>query len=170
MAALPMPKYGLDKLYLFPYYQNREQYRAATGVEAPVFDTNRPPQYWCDPEAAKSTKRSVVYDNVLAVNDKGQPLADENGKPYFEPTMMLKTEAVSVNIPVKAGSNEPGTEVPEAPPPLRALDADEELIFDFGGIVLVRNKKFADTTVTNGFTEQDHQLLLAVARKLNISV
>ena len=46
MAALPLPKYGLDKLYLFPYYQSREQYRAATGEEPPAFDPTRPPQYW----------------------------------------------------------------------------------------------------------------------------
>lgn len=170
MAALPFPKYSLDKLYLFPYYQTRADYARATGEEPPEFDIARPPQYWYDPAAPGSTKRSLIYQNILAVNEKGQPLKDEKGNPFFEPVVMLKSEAGSVNIPLAVAANEPGTEVPAAQPPLRDLDPDEELFFDFGGVVMVRNKTLADSSAPVGFTPQDRELLKTIARKLNVSV
>lgn len=169
MAALPLPKYGLDKLYLFPYFQTREQYRKAVGVEPPPFDETRPPQQWYDPSISTSTKRTVIYDNVLAVDENGMPKRDENGKPYFEPLMILKSEAATVNIPPKLAANEPGTDVPDVPPPVRALEPDEELIFDFGGIVLVRNKNLVDPASV-AYSAQDRELLKAVARKLGVPV
>jgi hypothetical protein len=66
MAALPLPKYGLENLFLFPVYQNRAQFLKATGVAAPEFDTSKPPKYWFDPHADKAPKRSLLYDYVLA--------------------------------------------------------------------------------------------------------
>lgn len=170
MAALPLPKYGLDKLYLFPYFQTRAKYAQAMGEEPPPFDETRPPQYWFDPEALKSSKRSLIYENVLAVNGKGQPLQDEDGTPFFEPVVMLKAEAGTANIPLAVAANEPGTEVPAAQPPLRALDPDEELFVDFGGIVMVRNKTLVDSNAPVGFTPQDRELLKTIARKLNVNM
>ncbi len=167
MAALPIPKYGLDKLYLFPHYQTREQYRLATGSEPPVFDETRPPQGWFDPSLAQSTKRTVIYENVLAMDEKGNPKLNAEGKPYFEPLMMLRSEAMSVNIPPKVAANEPGTRTPEVPVPVRALDPDEELIVDFGGAVYVRNKTL-NTELPVNFSNQDRELLKAIARKLNV--
>lgn len=169
MAALPIPKYGLEKLNLFPYFQTRQQYRQATGQEPPAFDPTRPPQAWYDPQMVHSTKRTVIYDNVLAIDEKGRPKRNAEGGPYFEPLMILRSEAATVNIPEKNAANEPGTEVPEVPPPLRALDADEELIIDFGGIVMVRNKRL-NTEVPVNFSAQDRELLKAIARKLNVPV
>jgi hypothetical protein len=169
MAALPIPKYGLDKLYLFPFYQTREQYRLAVGEEPPPFNPTRPPQGWFDPQMKNSTKRTVIYENVLAVNEKGQPKRDEEGRPYFEPLMILRSEAATVNIPLKLASGEPGAEVPEVPPPVRALDPDEELIFDFLGVVMVRNKKLNTETPVN-YSAQDREILRAIARKLNVAL
>lgn len=169
MAALPIPKYGLEKLYLFPYFQTREQYRQAMGQEPPPFDPTRPPQGWFDPQMVHSTKRTVIYENVLAIDEKGRAKRNEDGVPYFEPLMILRTEAATVNIPEKVAANEPGTEVPEVPVPLRALDADEELIIDFGGVVMVRNKTLNTETPVN-FSAQDRELLKAIARKLNVPV
>lgn len=170
MAALPLPKYGLDKLYLFPYFQTRAEYAQAVGEEPPPFDATRPPKYWYDAEALKSTKRSVIYENVLAVNEKGLPLQDENGHPYLEPMVILRQEAGTVNIPMQHAANEPGTEQPAVQVPLRELDPDEELIFDFGGVVLVRNKQLVESNTPVGFTPQDRELLKSVARKLNVTV
>lgn len=169
MAALPLPKYGLDKLYLFPYYQTREQYRAATGEEPAPFDPTRPPKYWRDPDVLKVTSRAVVYDRVLATNGKAQPVAGPDGKPYFEVLMMLKTEAATVNIPLKISANEEGADVEEVPVPVRALEPEEELFFDFGGLVMVRNTSIVDTAVT-GFTTQDREVLRSIARKLNVNL
>ncbi len=69
MAALPQPKYGLNQLYLYPVYQTRAEYQAATGQEPPPFDPTRPSQHWFDPEAAKSSKRVIVYERALAIDE-----------------------------------------------------------------------------------------------------
>lgn len=168
MAALPQPKYGLNQLYLFPQYQTREEYQAATGKEPPPFDPTRPSQHWFDPEAAKSTKRVLVYERALAIDEKGFPKRDENGRPYLEPLVIPRTEAATVNIPYKKAANEPSSGLPDVPVPCRELHEDEELDFDFGGVVIVRNRNFADQAVV-GYTVADRELLRAIARKLNVS-
>ncbi len=167
MAALPEPKYGLHHLYIYPVYSTREEYRAATGQEPPPFNPARPSQHWFDPEAAKSSRRFLVYDRVLAVDERGVAKRDANGKPYFEQLILPREEAATVNIPPKKAANE--TFLPDVPPPCRELHEDEELTFDFGGIVVVRNKNFAGQTVV-GFTLDDRELLRAIARKLNVNL
>ncbi len=37
-APPQQPQYGIENLYLFPFYQNRADYRAKTGQEAPEGD------------------------------------------------------------------------------------------------------------------------------------
>ena len=169
MAALPQPKYGLQHLFLFPVYQTREDYKAATGEEPPPFDPTRPAQYWRDPEASKSARRVIVYEHVLATDERGYPKRDAKGKPYFEPLALPKMEAAAVNIPYKKAANEPSSGLPDVLPPCRALHDDEELDFDFGGIVVVKNKNFESETVV-GFTLGDRELIRAIARKLNVSL
>lgn len=168
MAALPQPKYGLHHLHLFPVYQTRADYKAATGEEPPPFDPTRPSQHWFDPEAAKSPKRVIVYERALAIDEKGVPKRDANGKPYFEELALPKAEASTVNIPYKEAANEPSSGFPDVPVPCRALHEDEELDFDFGGVVIVRNRNFRDDTVV-GFTLADRELLRSIARKLNVN-
>ncbi len=166
MAALPQPKYGLHHLFLYPVYPTREEYQAATGQEPPPFDPTRAPQYWHDPEAAKSSKRFFIYDRVLAVDERGMARSDADGEPYFEQLILPRDEAATVNIPPNKVANE--TSLPSVPPPCRELHEDEELTFDFGGVVVVRNKNFTGQTVV-GFTLDDRELLRAIARKLNVN-
>ncbi|MCS7042546.1 MAG: hypothetical protein N2036_03970 [Bryobacteraceae bacterium] len=168
MAALPLPKYGLQELYLFPYFQTREQYKAMTGEEPPPFDPTRPAQCWYDPEALKSSRRVIVYENALAIDENGVPKRGPDGKPYFEPLALPKHEAATVNIPYKQRANEPSSGLPDVPVPCRALHDDEELAFDFGGVVVVKNKNFANEEVV-GFTRGDRELLRAIAKKLNVN-
>lgn len=172
MAALPYPTYGLANLYLFPVYQTREEYRQKTGMEAPPFDPTKPVKSWCDPAAAAATRRKLVYDNVIAMADTGLPLADANGNPMMEPLMIDKDFAAVVNIPVKDFTGripEQASTGVEIPVPLRALEAGEELIFGFGGIVMIRNtKEFEEIKV--GFLHEDRLLLRAIASKLGISL
>jgi hypothetical protein len=169
MPSLPLPKYGLSNLHLFPYYQTREDFRKATGLEPPAFDPEKPPKYWLDTEIVKTTKRNVVYDQVLVVSEEGTPIAGSDGQPALEPLVLTRSEAIAVNIPYKSGANELGADQPEVQPPLRDLEADEELFFDVAGIVAVRNKRFYDQTQV-GFTEQDRSLLTAIAKKLNVTL
>ena len=169
MPALPLPKYGLKSLYLFPYYQTREDYQKATGQEPPPWDARRAPKYWCDPKARESTRRNVVYDFVLATSQSGSPLAGPDGKPMLDLLVLTKDEAATVNIPPKGPgvANIPGSDLPEAPCPLRPLEPNEELFFDFGGVVTVKNVPLYSALET-GFTAQDRLLLKAIARSLGI--
>jgi len=167
VPALPYPKYSLDKLYLFPYYQTREDYRRATGQEPPPWDPNRPPKYWFDPNARLSTRRNVVYDCVIATSESGKPLMGPDGKPMLDFLVLTKEEAATVNIPPKDVSNVPGADKPEVPCPLRPLEPGEELFFDFGGIVAVKNTELYPQLEV-GFTAQDRALLRAIAQKLGV--
>jgi hypothetical protein len=166
MPALPMAKYGLESLYLFPYYQSREDYQKATGADAPVFNPNRQPKYWQDPKAKDSLKRNVVYNQVLAIAENGAPLVGADGKPMLDLLLLQKDEAATVNIPVGA-ANVVGADVPAVPPPLRALESNEELDFGFGNTVYVHNTDypFDDTGI---FSAADRLLLKAIAKKLGV--
>lgn len=167
MAALPLLKYALRELYSFPWYATRADYKAATGQDAPPFDTTRQPKYWFDPEAEKSVKRVVSYDRVIAVDDRGNFLPGNDGKPYTEILLLPKAEAATVNIPMGL-TNEPGAGEPPVMCPLRPIEPEEELYFELGG-VLVRNKSITDTSIV-GFSAEDRAILRAMARKLNVSV
>ena len=161
-------RYGIEKLYVFPYYQTREDYEKATGVKPPLFDGRKPPKYWFDPSAKDATRRNVVYEQIIAYAPNGAALADENGKPFLDVLLLTKEEAAGVNIPPKGvgQANIPGSDVPEVPPPLRPLRADEELFFPFPGVVAVRVKGTQEAD--RGFTEEDRATLLAIARKLGV--
>jgi hypothetical protein len=170
MSALPYPTYGITHLYLFPVYQTREAYKQATGVEAPPYDPTKPLKSWFDPKAAESTSRKLVYERVIAYADNGMPLASLDGKPVLEPLLIDRLVAATVNIPPK-GPNIPDAPTTglEIPVPLRALYADEELYFQFGGSVAVKNKALFGQLEAGNFTAADRALLQAIAEKLGIS-
>jgi len=155
-------------LYLFPYYQTRDDYARVTGSEPPAFDPAKPPKYWCDPAAAQTPRRSVVYEQVLVLSSGSMPVAGQDGKPVLEPLVLNKLEAATVNIPPKGigFSNIPGADVPEVPAPLRNLEPFEELEFGFGGTVHVRNNNVP--VQQNGFSESDRALLQMIAKKLGV--
>jgi hypothetical protein len=165
MPAQARPQYGLDQLYLFPVYMTPSFYKQATGKEAP-WNPNHPPKYWEDPNAVLSPRRNVVYDLALVYDEKGYPVAGPDGKPMLDVLLVPKDEAASVNIPPQ-GTNVPGAEVPAVPVPLRPLEANEELVFAFGNVPVVRNKEeFAKSA--DGFTAEDRALLKAIAQRLGI--
>lgn len=166
MSTLLQATYSLDKLYLFPVYQTREHFANLTGQEAPPFDSTRPPKYWFDPDAEKSLFRNVVYQTTLAYTEAGGLLLTEDGRPQLQSMLLLKKEAATVNIPPNM-TNYPGADVPSVPVPLRELAPEEELVLGFGGVITVRNKKFAESQ-TEGFTVEDRELLRAIARKLDV--
>lgn len=169
MSALPLPKYGLQNLYLFPCYQTREEFRAATGSDAPPYNPEHTPKYWFDPKARDRVSRTVVYERVLAIDAGGRAIPGKDGSPMLEPLLLTKDEAATANIPSTVTS-EPGTGEAPLPVPLRPLDEDEELFFDLFGIVTVKNKKLFPKlpAQSDGFTQQDRQLLQAIARVVGI--
>ena len=169
MPALPFAQYGLQHLYLFPYYQSREDYQKATGMEAPPWNPNKPPKYWFDPKARQAARRSIVYDSVLSVSENGMPIAGPDSKPQLEPLLILRDDAAAVNIPPKGPgiSNVPGADQPEVQPPLGPLSADEELAFGFAGIAIIKNKNMQPDPGI--FTREDRALLAKIAAKLGVA-
>lgn len=169
---LDAPQGDLSVLYLYPVYQTRADYAQAHGVEPPPFDPSRPPQHWFDPEAAKSTKRVIVYERVLAIGERGQALLGPDGRPYCEPLVLPRADAAVVNIPYKEAANEPGTDVPSVPVPLRALYPEEELAIAFGGLVVLRRRDLWQQAVSQptAWTEADRALLRAIARRLEVQL
>jgi hypothetical protein len=165
MPALPKPKYAISELYMYREFGSREEYAKATGQEAPPWNPGRSIKQWYDPEAAKSPKRAIIYDRVLAVSEIGVPLSGTDGKPFLEPLVLAKDEAATVNFTDhRTPTNQ--TFVP-IPVPLRALEPEEQLDFDFEGVV-VRNTAWLETHWGAGYTDKDRELLQAIARKLNV--
>ena len=166
MARLPLPIYGLENLYLFPRYQTRADYQKATGQEPPPFDPNQRPKYWFDPTAKDSPRRNVVYDNTLVLSEFGRPIPGPDGKPMLDLLTLPKTVAATVNIPPE-GTNIEGTDKYEELLPLRDLEPGEELFFQFGGLVAVKNVELFDS-LKEGFTPADRALIQAIAKKLGV--
>ncbi|MCS7025598.1 MAG: hypothetical protein NZV14_12430 [Bryobacteraceae bacterium] len=171
MAALPYPTYGISHLYLFPVYQTREAFRQATGLEPPPYDEKKPIKSWFDPRALENPRRKIIYENVIGYASNGAPLVGPDGKPVLEPLVLDREFAATVNIPPKA----PGVpDLPhtgeEIPVPLRPLEPNEELFFQFGGSVAVKNKDlFQKLAESAGFSEQDRLLLRKIAAKLGVA-
>lgn len=169
--ALPILTYGIDKLYLFPVYGTRERYKLATGQEPPPFDPHKQPKFWFDPNAVTSGRRNVVYDAVLALDNHGRPMVDDNGNVMLEPMVLTAQQASTVNIPYMDGANEEGSGQIPIPVPLRDPDPDEELYIDKANNVSIRNKKlWAENSDRGVFTLTDRELLKAIARKLGVPV
>ncbi len=165
MAALPLPQYGIEHIYLYPCYMTPAEYRKATGKDAP-WNPSKPPKYWEDPQAKNSTRRAVIYDRALVLDEKGFYVAGQDGKPLVDILALTKDEAASVNIPPNF-SSVPGADAPFTPPPLRALEPNEELVFALGNVPVVRNKD-AFAAVANGFTVEDREVLRSIAKKLGL--
>ena len=167
MSLLQPTRWGIAKLYRFPYFQTREAFLEANGYEAPPFTTSRPPKYWIDEEARSSPRRVVVYENAIAYAANGSPLVGPDGQPVVESLSMFREDAFTVNIP-PVGANVAGANQPDVPVPLRALTDEEELFFAMPGVVAVRLKSHQEPD--RGFTEEDRSLLQAIARQLGLVV
>lgn len=172
MSALPLAKYSLDRLYLYPYYQTRAAYEAATGQPCPAWNPNQRPKYWFDPAAAASTEDFLVYERVLATDPTEQAkgaLVGPDGKPYFKSLILPREIAATVNIP-EVTANVPGADKPSYQPPCRALEPNEELFFDPTGlgVVAVKNTDLYAVDSAGNFTAEDRALLRAIAAKLGV--
>jgi len=64
-------------------------------------------------------------------------------------------------------TNVPGADQPEVPVPMRALEPNEELFQDWGGIIMVRNTDLYPQLLV-GFDASDRELLRKIARKLGV--
>lgn len=136
-----------------------------------MFRTDKPVKSWEDPSVATSPKRKIVYDNVIALTERGFPLGDAvQNKPFLEPMLIDREDAAVVNIPPKDFSGRQ-QEIPtveyEVPVPCRALQAGEELEFSgFGGQVMVTSE--SDRSTPTSFTLEDRVLLKKIAAKLGV--
>jgi len=170
LPALPYPKYGIANLYLFPTYATRDDFEKMTGQVCPPWNSARAPKYWSDPKPVKKfigpgNIDYTSYDRVWL----GQRDAANN--PVLEPLVIAVDQAAVVNIPPTGTgmTNVPGADVPAVPPPMRALEPNEELFFDFGGLLTVKNTDLYSQLVEVGFSQRDRDLLAAIATKLGVA-
>jgi len=166
LPALPYPSYSIENLYLFPVYHSQDEYQRGIGQAAPAWDAKRLPKFWFDPKAKDSTKRNVVYDSVLALDVNGKEMTDANGKIMLDVLMLTKQEASTVNIPPPFG-NVPGATAPPVPCPMRPLASNEEIYYQFGGVLAVKNTDLFDNA-QSGFAASDRALLQSIATKLGL--
>jgi hypothetical protein len=113
----------------------------------------------------------VVYEHALSLDpNTGALLRDAKGKPQLDALVLDRDEAGTINIPPKGPgwTNVDGAAVPEVPVPLRALESNEELFFDFASVVAVKNKDLYAQLEEVGFTQRDRDLLEGIAKKLGI--
>mgnify|MGYP005837978463 CR=1 FL=1 len=160
---------GLNELYLFPEYNTREAYEAATGKPCPPYDPTKPIKHWEDP-APKTMGRYVLYENILATDEHNNILADESGRPFFEPQSIPVALAKTVNIPEKRAGNEPGLKF-VIHPPCRKLEGDEELVFQPGvpfRVPVVYRPSLMSVDEPVAWTNGDRELLRRIAAKLGV--
>ncbi len=161
--------YSIGELHRFPTFSTPEDYRNATGLEAPPYDPGRPPKTWFDPGALASVRPTVLYDPVLATTIDGTPLADADGKPVLDVLALSREHAATVNIwNTMSGHGVPTT--PAVPIPLRPLKENEELFFSFPQVVSVRDKDLAEEIGNGQFTGADRRLLRLIAEKLGVAL
>ncbi|MDX2153382.1 MAG: hypothetical protein SFV54_21745 [Bryobacteraceae bacterium] len=160
------PLYGIDKLYVFPYFNTREDYQSATGKEAPPFKPYKPRKHWFDPKASESARRYVTYERSLVPGPDGKPLAAPDQTPVVDELVLAKEDAAEVNLPPTG--DQAALALPEIAAPLRALDPVERLEFAFGGAIVVKNTALFEQTQP-GFNQTDRALLRAIAAKLGVA-
>jgi|HigsolmetaAR201D_1030396.scaffolds.fasta_scaffold19733_3 hypothetical protein len=166
------PTYPIQELYLFPYYRTREEYKRATGKEAPPYKPYKPRKHWFDPAAANSANRYITYPHAIVTKADGvTPAIGPDRKPVIDQLILLKEDAAELNIPPTepVAADEIPVILPEIQVPLRPLDPREELDFAFGGAVIVKNLDLYEEIAEGGFGSQDRKLLKAIAEKLGVS-
>lgn len=174
VAAVNAAVFGtLSELQKFPVYQTCEA-AAVAGVACPVYDPAKPVKSWVDLNPPPADfEGNIKYLSICLARDRKTP-AVQSGKPFLCEFTLPAAEAPRLNIPVK---NFTGRiqDVPqrhgEVPVPMRALRADEELYFGFGGLPMLRTVD--STPVSGGETPSVdiarlEQLLQTVLAKLDI--
>jgi hypothetical protein len=171
MAALPYPTYGIDKLYLFPYYQTPEAYQKATGKPCPPWNPALRQKHWEDPSAENTGDDFVVYPIVLATDMKatGAALQGPDGQPYTRQMVLPYEAAITVNIPPVGSLPSDLAVLPPYPCPIRALESNDQLFFEpVMSTAAVKNTDLYVSPLENTFTSADRALLRAIAKKLGV--
>ncbi len=170
MSALPYPKYGITNLYLFPTYATREDFEKMTGQVCLPWNPARAPKYWYDPKPVKKftgpgNVAYTSYDRIWLGN------RDAANNPVLDPLVLSLDEAASANIPPTGpgSTNTEGADAPAVPAPMRALEPNEQLFFDFGGLLTVKNTDLFPQLEQVGFSQHDRDLLAAIAMKLGVA-
>lgn len=173
--------FGIEKLYLFPVYHTREDYKNLTGLDAPTFDPNLPVKSWSHPNpddgtgtsgTASAASLKITYSRVIAYGEDGRSPLLDGGRPYFEELQLLKTWAKRVNIPPKdfssGSSHQPDVStLGEVPCPCRPLKPTESLVQQFGGAPRVFDTAVDDpndpnqvpTSPTGGLSTREKAIL-----------
>lgn len=162
----------LSSLQRFPVYQTCDA-AVAAGVACPTYSSAKPVKSWVDlspPQA--DNEGNVRYLSICLARDRKTPAA-RDGKPYLCEFSLPAEEAGRVNIPLKdfTGKWTEQARMYEYPVPMRALAADEELYFGFGGLPMARKAQAVTPAPASGSsadTARLEQLLIEVLSKIDV--
>ena len=137
---LKLPTFGLAELYMFQYYQTREEAaRALSAADIPPFNPDLPIKHWCDPRELDSWSVTASYARAVSLTSKGMPVAEipASRTPKVAPLVIPAALARRLNIPSGGPAPEP---VGYIPCPFNPLP--EGCVLEIvGGSVAVVNKK-----------------------------
>jgi hypothetical protein len=164
--------FPISRIYKFPVYQTREQFRAANNTDAPPYNPGRPRKFWYDPTPspvpAGGSKKILYTTLLLGANER--VLAGPDGKPGTDMILLDSVLARTVNIPASGpGILDAPQFEPATPVPIRELAANEELIFTgMFGLAEVHLTDVAPASDPGAFTSEDRALLHAIASKVGL--
>ncbi len=186
----------LSVLDLFPIYNSVEDYKQATGKDAPALDTTKLLKQWFDPDAltapvgpgkrADGSPNGITYGDgyglypilILGATDPKTGDVPVTASVVY----VTRDEAATVNLP-SSTHGYGGKGFHYQPVPQRPLDSAEAVIVEmgtiqglFGGPALINKTLYKSPSANQpaggggGFSESDRTLLQAIAHKLGIGV
>jgi hypothetical protein len=156
--------YPLSALDLVKEY-TRDSYSAAFGVTPPPFDTSRRVKNWFDTSVDMSDPEADVIYHIFRASPTNPELFtyQATSMPAFEAAIPnFAPSGTVVDLGIQAALKRPAREVP-----VRALLASERLVNAFTGPMIQRTDMIPVNQVIS-WTQQDHDLLLAIADKLGV--
>jgi hypothetical protein len=181
-SPIQVPEAPLSALDLFPVYLSAEEYKQATGKDAPAYNPSLPKKTWFDPDALSTPNglradgaffatTAAIYPLLTAVKDsQGNWQAQTGVLELDRPT------AAAVNIPKAGAPIPPNANKETVAVPRRGLDPAESLAQSpnmMDGVV-VENKTLEaqarqqQDIAAGKFLPSDRALLEAIAAKLSL--
>lgn len=158
----------IDVLNLFPVYNSRKDYKAATGKDAPPFDPTKGIKTWADPNALSAPNglaaNGVQYSGTFAI----YPIQNFNDLATDKPDILplSRADAAVLNLPDIDGTTLGGTAPPSVLIPQRPLASDEAIGVNVGGMgihivntTLQAHQQIVQQAAAGGFTDDDRAAL-----------
>lgn len=154
--------------HLFDVFQTREDFKAATGQDAPQYDPTKPWKFWFDANPPTADDTGFVTYKVFSYT-RNMVRIDANGNPIFTRVFITPADARNVNIPIKGvGSIDNDNPKGEVPVPIRDLSGDEKWTVEnpFSPPSIEKKLPTVQTNVTNQTSSLDLTPVLSEMEEL----